>query len=389
MITAHGGTLVNKVADTSRKEELTEKAGQVYNLQIADRFASDCEMIAIGGFSPLTGFMDKQTAMSVINNMQLQDGTVWGIPILLQVNDSDNEKINTGDTIALIDSRKVLIAIMKVEEKFQLDIDNYCQKVYKTTDAAHPGVNAVKEAGNNYISGDIELVNRPVRENIEDKYFIDPADTRAAFEAKGWKTIVAFQTRNPIHRAHEYLLKCALESVDGLLIHPLVGETKPDDIPADVRMKCYEILMKDYFNLDKTMLSVLPMAMRYAGPREAVHHMIIRKNYGCTHIIIGRDHAGVGDYYGTYEAQEMVDSVKGKMEIVPMKFEHSFYCNKCENMCSAKTCPHPNEDHVFLSGTKVRAMLGEGQRPPKEFSRPEVADELIKWATSKNPVTSG
>ncbi len=381
MIAPHGGQLVNKIPSDDRRSELEQSAGDLQKLQIGNRFVSDCEMIANGGFSPITGFMNKETVTTIIEKMELPNGTVWAIPIVLPVQEADATNINTGDSVALYDMQDRLIAIMQVDEKFNIDVDHYCQAIYKTTELEHPGVKVIKESGSVLLSGDIELANRPIRENIEQKYFLDPVDTRAEFEKNGWKTIVAFQTRNPIHRAHEYLLKCALESVDGLLIHPLVGETKEGDIPADVRMSCYETLIDKYFNSEKTMMSVLPAAMRYAGPREAVHHMIIRKNYGCTHIIIGRDHAGVGSYYGTYEAQELVDSVSDRLEIVPMKFEHSFYCNPCGNMASGKTCPHGNEDHVFLSGTKVREMLNEGQRPPKEFSRPEVADILIKWAT--------
>jgi len=382
MIAPHGGELINRLVAEERKSALEQEANNLYSIQIGNRFVSDCEMIAVGGFSPLTGFMTKAEVDSVVEEMKLPNGLVWGLPVVLPAKEEDFGQINVGDSIALKDAEDRLIAIMQVSEKFDVDLENYCQKVYKTTDAAHPGVNVIQEAGSSFLAGDIELINRPVRENIDTKYFLDPAQTRAEFEERGWNTVVAFQTRNPIHRAHEYLLKCALEPVGGLLVHPLVGETKSDDIPADVRMRCYEVLMDNYFNLEKTMISVLPAAMRYAGPREAIHHMIVRKNYGCTHLIIGRDHAGVGDYYGTYEAQELVDSVADDLGIVPIKFEHSFYCNKCENMGSSKTCPHPAEDHVFLSGTKVRAMLQEGQRPPKEFSRPEVADILIEWATS-------
>jgi len=351
-----------------------------YQITIENRYVSDCEMISIGGFSPLTGFMNKETAESVINNMTLTDGTLWAIPIVLPLSSDDEKNISVGDEIILKDTNDRAIALMKISEKFSLDKDNYVKKVYKTDDGNHPGVQVVKSAGDIYAAGDIELINRPLRENIEDKYFQDPAETRKYFDEKGFKRVVAFQTRNPIHRAHEYLIKCALESSDGFLIHPLVGETKPDDIPADVRMECYEVLIDNYFNKEKVHLSVLPATMHYAGPKEAIHHMIMRKNYGCTHMIIGRDHAGVGDYYGTYEAQEMVDSVADKLGIEPIKFEHSFYCTKCEGMATSKTCSHGNEFHVFLSGKQVRAMLNDGKRPPKEFSRPEVADVLVKWA---------
>ena len=379
MIKPHGGTLISQIAKGKEKEELIKQAQKFYKINIQDRFISDCEMIAIGGFSPLTGFMDKNTAISVIEKMELPGGIIWSIPILLPISKSKHSKIKNGDKAILLDKHDRFIAIIEVNEKFTLDLENYCQKVFKTTEIAHPGVKAVKEAGNYFIAGDIKLINRPLREKIGKDYFKDPLQTRKEFKEKGWNSIVAFQTRNPIHRAHEYLIKCALENTDGALIHPLVGETKPDDIPAEVRMQCYETIIENYFNQEKTILTVLPTAMRYAGPKEAIHHMIMRKNYGCTHMIIGRDHAGVGDYYGSYEAQELVDKVSEQLGIIALKFEHSFYCNKCENMATKKTCPHSADAHVFLSGTKVRKMLKDGEKPPKEFSRPEVAEVLLKW----------
>jgi len=384
MLKPHGGTLINRIAKGKEKEELIKQAREYYKINIQDRFISDCEMIAIGGFSPLTGFMDKNMAISVIEKMKLPGGTIWSIPILLPISKSDKSKIENGDKVILQDKYDRIIAIIEVSEKFTLDLENYCQKVFKTTEIAHPGVKAVKEAGNDFIAGDIKLINRPLREKIDKNYFKDPLQTRKEFKEKGWNSIVAFQTRNPIHRAHEYLIKCALEITDGALIHPLVGETKPDDIPANVRMQCYETIIENYFNQEKTMLTVLPTTMRYAGPKEAIHHMIMRKNYGCTHMIIGRDHAGVGDYYGTYEAQALVDKVSEQLGIVALKFEHSFYCKKCENMATKKTCPHSADAHVFLSGTKVRKMLKEGEKPPKEFSRTEVAEVLLKWANKIN-----
>ena len=384
MLTPHGGKLVNKIATEEEKKQLEEKAKNLTKIVIKDRYVSDCEMIANGGFSPLEGFMCKEDAENVINNLHLKNGLLWSIPVVLPILDEVFNNLKIGDEVALYDKNNRLIAIMVVEDKFNLDLENYCKNVFKTTDIEHPGVKVVKEAGNNFIGGEIvRLVNRPVREGIDEKYYLDPTEVREIIKKKGWKRVVAFQTRNPIHRAHEYIIKVALEPMDGVMIHPLVGETKPDDIPADVRMQCYETLIDNYFNKEKVNLSVLPASMHYAGPREAIHHMLMRKNYGATHMIIGRDHAGVGDYYGTYEAQEFVDKYTEELGIQPLKFEHSFYCTKCENMASAKTCPHPKEDHVHLSGTKVRAMLREGKRPPKEFSRPEVADILIKWATNK------
>jgi sulfate adenylyltransferase len=376
MIKPHGGILVNKIAEGKRKKDLEEKSKNLFKLRIHDRYISDCEMIANGSFSPLRGFMRKEEVETVVEKMCLPDGTVWAIPILLPIKD---DTVQPGDEVALVDKLDRTIAIMKIEEKFKLDIENLCLKVFKTKDIAHPGVKTILENGNLFIGGEIELLNRPIRENIKIDYFLDPSQTRKEFEKRGWKTIVAFQTRNPIHRAHEYLIKCALEFSDGVHIHPLVGETKADDIPAPIRIKCYEVLIENYFNKDRVLLSVLPTSMKYAGPREAIHHIIIRKNYGCTHMIIGRDHAGIGSYYGEYEAQELVDAYAEKLEIQPIKFEHSFYCKRCENMASTKTCPHPLKDHIYLSGTKLREMLREGKRPPKEFSRPEVIDILMEW----------
>ncbi len=383
MINPHGGKLVNKIATEEEKEQLLEKIKSLTKIVIPDRYVSDCEMIANGGFSPLEGFMCKEDAENVINNLHLKNGLIWSIPIVLPIPEEIFNSLKIGDEVALFDKNDRPIALMVIEDKFNLDLENYCQNVFKTTDIEHPGVKVVKSAGNNFIGGEIvRLINRPVREGINERYYLDPVEVREIIKNKGWKRVVAFQTRNPIHRAHEYIIKVALEPMDGVMIHPLVGETKPDDIPANVRMQCYETLINNYFNKEKVNLSVLPASMHYAGPREAIHHMLMRKNYGATHMIIGRDHAGVGDYYGTYEAQEFVDKYANELGIQPLKFEHSFYCKKCENMASAKTCPHPKEDHVHLSGTKVRAMLREGKRPPKEFSRPEVADILIKWATS-------
>jgi sulfate adenylyltransferase len=373
----HGGKLVNRIAEGARKEELEAKAKDLFQLTIEDRYGADVEMIAIGAFSPLEGFMGKADSESAIENMKLTNGLAWGIPILLPVGDK-NDELKEGEEIALLNKEGHVLAVMTVNEKFELDLANLCQKCFKATDDKHPGTAAILRGGNKFIAGPLEMVNRPIRkEDIKEKYFLDPSETRAEFEKRNWKTIVAFQTRNPIHRAHEYLIKCAQEIVDGALIHPIVGETKSDDIPAPVRMKCYEVLIENYFNPDNTKLSVLPTAMRYAGPREAINHTVIRKNYGCTHMIIGRDHAGVGNYYGTYEAQELMDTVGPEIGMQILKFENTFWCRNTESMASTKTAPK-NPDVVSLSGTKVREMLANGQRPPSEFSRPLVADILIR-----------
>jgi len=381
VIKPHGGKLVNRLATPEEREELIKKMETLPKLVAGDRYVGHCEMIAIGGYSPLKGFMTKEEAESVIRDVHLPSGLLWSIPIVLPVDEELWKSLKVGDEVAIYDKHNRPIAVIVVEDKYTLDLDFYCENVFKTTDENHPGVAFVKSAGNHFIGGELlRLVNRPIREGIDESYYQDPAQVRKVIEEKGWKRVVAFQTRNPIHRAHEYIIKCALETMDGALIHPLVGETKKDDIPAPVRMKCYEVLIDNYFNKNRVHLSVLPAPMHYAGPREAVHHMLMRKNYGCTHMIIGRDHAGVGDYYGTYEAQEFVDQFVDELEIQPLKFEHAFYCTICENMATSKTCPHPKDAHIHLSGTKVRAMLREGKKPPKEFSRPEVASVLIEWA---------
>jgi len=382
MNTPHGGVLVNRIATGDRKTELEAKAKTIFNLTIEDRYGADIEMIAVGAFSPITGFMGKADCESAIENMTLTNGLAWGIPIPLPAGDQ-YDNLSEGQEIALLNKEGHVLAIMTVEEKFELDLENFAAKCFGTTEDKHPGVAAINRGGNKYIAGPLEMVNRPVRhDDIDGKYFIDPVDTRAEFERRNWKTVVAFQTRNPIHRAHEYLIKCAQETVDGALIHPIVGETKSDDIPADTRMRCYEALIAGYFNPANTMLSVLPTAMRYAGPREAINHTLIRKNYGCTHMIIGRDHAGVGTYYGTYDAQVIMDKVGPAMGMQILKFENTFFCKETNGMASSKTAP-VNATQVSLSGTKVREMLGNGERPPSEFSRPEVADILIEWATKK------
>jgi sulfate adenylyltransferase len=372
---------VNRVVDSAKVQALTKEAASLPAVTRSPREQCDLEMIAIGAFSPLTGFMGQADFVSVCKNMRLANGTVWPIPVILSPADEITAKIDKGQRIALYDDKKRLLAVMSVTEKYPHDKAVEIPNVYKTEDDAHPGVATTKKQGNFCLAGSIDVIN-PNYEPEFPEYRLPPAKTREAFEKKGWSTIAAFQTRNPIHRAHEYLTKCALEITDGLLIHPLVGETKSDDIPAETRMACYKILIDGYYNKDKTMLTVMPLAMRYAGPREAILHSLIRKNYGVTHFIVGRDHAGVGNYYGTYDAQKIFDqfNVSKDIGIEPLKFEHSTWCKVCEGMVSSKTCPHGPETKVFLSGTKVRDMLKAGQRPPMEFSRPEVADILIKWA---------
>jgi sulfate adenylyltransferase len=313
---------------------------------------------------------------SVVEYMHLAGGLPWSLPVTLSVSTED-AKAYEGKQVTLADEEGNLLALMDVEEAFEYDKQEEARKAYRTDEEAHPGVAAVYAQGDMLIGGPIRLFQRQQHSEFL-QHRRDPKETRAAFEERGWKTIVGFQTRNPVHRAHEYIQKVAMETVDALLLHPLVGATKDDDIPAPVRMACYEALLKGYYPDNRVLLSVFPAAMRYAGPREAIFHAIVRKNYGCSHFIVGRDHAGVGSYYGTYDAQKIFgEFAPDELGITPMFFENSFFCLTCGSMATAKTCPHPEDDRVSLSGTRVREMLAEGQMPPPEFSRPEVAHILM------------
>ena len=390
LIPPHGGTLVSRLVDPAKAKSLATEAAGLPSVTLSTTEACDLEMIAIGAFSPLTGFVGKADFESICRDIRLADGTVWPIPITLAVDESVKASLEVGGRAALYHSDGTLLAVIAIEEIYPHDRALEIPNVYGTEDSAHPGVQAVLDSGEWLVAGPIDVMTvTPEREPGEQftEYRLPPAATRKAFGERGWTTIAAFQTRNPIHRAHEYLTKCAQEICDGVLIHPLVGATKPGDIPAEVRMACYEALLEKYYVADRTLLAVMPGAMRYAGPREAILHSLIRKNYGCSHFIVGRDHAGVGDYYGTYDAQNIFDRFSPEeIGITPLKFEHAAWCNACEGMTSSKSCPHGPQEKVFLSGTKVREMLKAGQRPPQEFSRPEVADILIAWATAEVPV---
>ncbi len=378
MIDPHGGTLIDRTVSGEEADQLAREAEGLPRVVLNRREMADLEMIACGAMSPLEGFMTEADYRAVVDSMRLASGLVWSLPVVLSAKTEEEQKLRPGGRVALADGNGVLLAVMDLEDRYEVDHAREAEVVLRTTNEAHPGVQYLKSISPVYLGGKIRLFRR-IEHGDFAQYRREPKETRALFESKGWKRIVAFQTRNPIHRAHEYLQKCALELCDGLLIHPLMGETKKDDIPAEVRMRCYEALIEGYYPQDRVVLSVFPAAMRYAGPREAIFHALVRKNYGCTHFIVGRDHAGVGDYYGTYDAQLIFGEFDAdEIGITPLFFDHAFYCKKCENMASTKTCPHGKEEHVFFSGTKVREMLAAGELPPPEFTRPEVAKVLVE-----------
>jgi sulfate adenylyltransferase len=366
LIAPHGGRLVDRTGERPEGVETFE------TLTLTSREVSDLDMLASGALSPLEGFMRRDDYERVVDEMRLASGLPWALPVCLAV-----ESAPRGDRVALADESGRLLAVLEVDDVYDYDKEREADRCFRTTDDAHPGVARLYAQKTCYLAGSVTVFDRPSPPFPE--LALDPGETRAAFAERGWRRVVGFQTRNPIHRAHEYLTKVALETVDGLLIHPLVGETKSDDVPAATRVECYRVLVDNYYPADRVLVAAFPAAMRYAGPREAIWHAICRKNYGCSHFIVGRDHAGVGDYYGTYDAQLIFDEFEPhELDIEPMFFEHSFWCNACGSMASAKTCPHDASKHVFLSGTKVRELLASGDLPPVEFSRPEVAEVLIE-----------
>jgi sulfate adenylyltransferase len=390
IVTPHGGQLVNRMLRGQMRQAVRDRAENLVKINLGNMNLSDLELIAGGAMSPLTGFMGPADYERVVTEMRLANGLLWPIPLTLAVDDDTAAAIQPDQEIALCENGRVL-AIMEISQKYAYDKQREAEQVYQTTDPAHPGVARLYRQGDVLLAGEIWVVDLPAAAQIEfPELRHTPAQSRRMFARRGWRRIVGFQTRNPIHRAHEYIQKAALEIVDGLFLHPLVGETKGDDIPADVRIASYQAILRDYYPAESVLLGVFPAAMRYAGPREAIFHALIRKNYGCTHFIVGRDHAGVGNYYGTYDAQRIFDRFKKDeigIEILP--FDYTFFCHKCGMIVSAKTCPHDRENWVFLSGTQVREMLERGEMLPPEFTRPEVSKVLIDGMRARREANSG
>jgi sulfate adenylyltransferase len=381
LVPPHGGKLRPLLLEGEDRKQNLGKANMLPKIRLSSRETSDLIMMATGAFSPLNGFMGKDDYENVVENMQLSNGILWPIPITLSVTKKQAESLPLESEAALVDDESdEIMGIMTIQEKFIYNKKNESRKVFLTEDEAHPGVAKVYTQKEILLGGPLKALSEGPYPKIYGKHYGRPKDTRKIFKKRGWSTVAAFQTRNPIHRSHEYCTKIALEVSDGILIHPLVGKLKAGDIPADIRMKCYEILLQKYYPKDRVVLKVYPMEMRYGGPREALLHAIFRQNYGCSHLIIGRDHAGVGDYYGPFDAQKIFAEIENDaLYIKPLNIDWTFWCHKCDGMASMKTCPHSKEDRVLISGTKVRELLANGEMPPKEFSRPEVAEILVDY----------
>ncbi|MCS6786744.1 MAG: sulfate adenylyltransferase [Thiobacillaceae bacterium] len=358
-----------------------ERAKSLKQVRMTSRETGDLIMMGIGGFTPLDGFMTHSDWLGVCDGYKMASGLFWPIPITLS---TDDEGIKAGDEVALVDGESgEIMGTMKITEKYTIDKAHECMQVYKTTDLEHPGVKMVMAQGKYNLAGPVKVLSDGGFKAKYGEQFMTPAETRARFQELGWSRVAAFQTRNPMHRSHEYLVKIAIETMDGVLIHSLLGKLKPGDIPAEVRTEAIRVLIDNYFVKGTVIQAGYPLDMRYAGPREALLHALFRQNYGCSHLIVGRDHAGVGDYYGPFDAQKIFDEIPaGSLETQPLKIDWTFWCNKCGGMASMRTCPHSKEDRVLLSGTKVRAMLSEGQDLPPTFSRPEVADVLKRYYAS-------
>jgi sulfate adenylyltransferase len=373
----HGGKLINRYADPSRVDELLDKCGRLKTWLPTESELSDLEMIACGAYSPLTGFMNRSDFKAVLDGMRLSKGTVWPLPVTLAVSQPFGASLKPGEEIALLDETHRPIAIMTVSDVYEFNPMEYAHKAYKTTDQSHPGVAAIYASGPKMVGGEVALLRRRDHKQFA-HYRLDPGETRELFESRKWRTVAGFQTQNPIHRDHEYLQKCALEMVDGLFIHPTVGG-KTEDIPEDVRMRCYEAVIDNYYAKERVALAVNPAALRHAGPREALLHALVRKNYGCTHFIVGRDHAGFGGTYGSFEAADLFRQFDPKdVGIVPLFFDNAFYCKACGGMATVKTCCHTEVARLTFSAAAVREMLQKGKPLPQEFTRAEVGVILME-----------
>jgi len=379
MIEPHGGELVNRFLSPEDSERLASKAEGSPTFTLSSSQLSDVVLIANGAYSPLRGFLGQRDYEAVLDSMRLQSGLVWPLPIVLGIDGDEAASLKDRDQVLLVDESHLFVGMIEVEEIYPADRAREAQSVFRTLDPKHPGVRSSLQSPPMNLGGKI-WIRRDLAELSWQGYPADPTATRRMFEERGWRRVVAFQTRNPIHRAHEYIQKCALEVVDGLFLHPLVGDTTDEDVPAEVRMRCYEALLSRYYPPNRVVMGVFPAAMRYAGPREAIFHALVRKNYGCTHFIVGRDHAGVGGFYGPYEAQQIFDRFSpAELGITPLFFDYTFWCHECGHMASEKTCPHPESLRIFLSGTKVRQLLLEGRELPAEFTRKEVAEILAAF----------
>ena len=381
LVPPHGGVLKPLMLEGAELQQEIEKAKSLPQVRLSSRETSDLIMMAVGAFSPLTGFMKEADYKGVVDKMRMQDGTLWPIPITLSAPKEQADSLAIGSEVALVDDEtNELMGSMVIEEKYTYDKKHEAKMVFRTEDEAHPGVAKVYAQHDILLAGPVKAFSEGPYPKTYGEHYGRPAETRKLFEEKGWKTVAAFQTRNPIHRSHEYCTKIALEVCDGLFIHPLVGKLKAGDIPGEIRMKCYEELLDNYYPQERVALKVYPMEMRYGGPREAVLHAVFRQNYGCSHLIIGRDHAGVGSYYGPFDAQTIFEEIdRDDLYIKPLNIDWTFWCHKCDGMASMKTCPHGKDDRVLISGTKLREMLDNGEMPPKEFTRPEIGQILMDY----------
>lgn len=384
LVPPHGGRLMPLLtAGGAKRDRLLHEAKGLRKIRPSSKELSDLFMLAMGAFSPLTGFMGEADYLSVLKNMRLTNGVLWPVSIALPVSGEEAGALKEGERVALVGADDAVVGILTIEDKYQYDKEQEALAVFGTADPKHPGVHRLLQQGDFYLGGSVTALSEGAYPEQFGEFYARPAEVRSMFVQKGWSTVAAFQTRNPLHRSHEYLTKVAMEVSDGVFIHPVVGLLKEDDIPAEVRMECYRALLESYYPKERVMLKVYPFEMRYAGPKEAILHAIIRQNFGCSHLIVGRDHAGVGNYYGPFDAQKIFDALSPQdLAIRPLKLDITFWCHKCASMASLKTCPHAPEDRLSISGTKLREMLSSGERPPAEFSRPEVVDILMNYYRS-------